>query len=87
MKPGILSSEILEQLHTPSRLSEGRVARRTRGWSVRSRESVGRILSKNGGRNNCSAWIGFAPDHGVGVAVVTNCGEPSVNPIGEWLLE
>jgi hypothetical protein len=40
-----------------------------------------------GGRNNCNAWIGFAPDHGVGVAVVANCGEPNVDPIGYWLLE
>ena len=42
-----------------------------------------RILEKNGGRNNCSAWIGFAPEHGVGVAVVTNCGEPDVDSIGD----
>jgi len=38
-------------------------------------------------RSNCSAWIGFAPEHGVGVAVVTNCGEPDVDEIGYWLLE
>ncbi|MGB0583256.1 MAG: hypothetical protein ACPGVU_26530, partial [Limisphaerales bacterium] len=44
------------------------------------------ILSKNGGRKNCSAWIGFAPEHGVGVAVITNIGEPDVDPIGKWLL-
>ena len=89
MKPGIFSNEILEQLHTPSRLSDGSMAGTALGWSVDSSVSDGRIriVEKNGGRNNCSAWIGFAPDYGVGVAVVTNCGEPGVDPIGEWLLE
>lgn len=44
-------------------------------------------MKKNGGRSNCSAWIGFAPEHGIGVAVVTNCGGPDVDPIGYQLLE
>jgi CubicO group peptidase (beta-lactamase class C family) len=87
MKPGILSSDMLAQLHAPTKLLDGSAARRGLGWSVRERESIGRILKKNGGRSNCGAWIGFAPDHGVGVAVVTNCGEPSVDEIGYWLLE
>jgi CubicO group peptidase (beta-lactamase class C family) len=86
MKPGLFSSEMLAQLHTPSTLSGGSKARTALGWSVRSNEVVGRILEKNGGRNNCSAWIGFAPAHGVGVAVMTNCGGPDVDPIGRWLL-
>jgi len=87
MNPGLFASEMLEQLHTPTRLSDGSNSRTALGWSVRSRDSVGRILKKNGGRNNASAWIGFAPDHGVGVAVVANSGEPAVDPIGYWLLE
>ena len=87
MKPGVLSSEMLEQLHTELRLSDGSESGNSLGWSIRSRVSTGPILKKNGGRNNCSAWIGFAPDHGVGVAVVTNCGGPDVDPIGYWLLE
>ena len=87
MKPGLFSSEMLAQLHTPSKLSNGSTARTALGWTIRSSETVGRILEKNGGRNNCSAWIGFAPEHGVGVAVVANCGGPDVDPIGAWLLE
>ncbi|MCL4179706.1 MAG: beta-lactamase family protein [Verrucomicrobia bacterium] len=87
MKPGLFSSEMFEELHTPTKLSDGSAAGTALGWSVRSRDSVGRILKKNGGRNNASAWIGFAPDHGVGVAVVANSGEPDVDPIGYWLLE
>ncbi len=87
MKPGVLAKEILAQLHTPMKLLDGSEAGTGLGWAVRKRESIGRILKKNGGRNNCQAWIGFAPDHGVGVAVVTNCGEPSVDRIGYWLLE
>jgi CubicO group peptidase (beta-lactamase class C family) len=89
MKPGVFSNEMLEQLHTPTRLSDGSMAGTALGWSVDSRISSGRvrIVEKNGGRNNCGAWIGFVPDYGVGVVVVTNCGEPSVDPIGEWLLE
>jgi CubicO group peptidase (beta-lactamase class C family) len=87
MRPGLFSSEMLAQLHTPSKLSDGSTANTALGWSVKSNVSVGRIFEKNGGRNNCTAWMGFAPEHGVGVAVVANCGEPSVDPIGRWLLE
>jgi CubicO group peptidase (beta-lactamase class C family) len=87
MKPGIFTSEMLAQLHTPSKLSDGRIAGTGLGWSIGSSQTLGRIVEKNGGRNNCSAWIGFAPEHGVGVAVVTNCGGPDVDSIGEWLLE
>jgi CubicO group peptidase (beta-lactamase class C family) len=87
MKPGLFSSEMLAQLHTPTKLSNGSMSRHTLGWTVRSSELVGRFLEKNGGRNNCSAWIGFAPEREVGVAVVTNCGGPDVDPIGRWLLE
>lgn len=87
MEPGVFSSEMLKQLHTESILSDGSTARRALGWSVRSSDSIGRILQKNGGRSNCSAWIGFAPEHGVGVAVATNCGGPDVDAIGYWLLE
>lgn len=87
MEPGLFSSEMLEQLHTAATMPDGSMAETALGWGVRERGSVGRILKKNGGRNNCSAWIGFAPDHKVGVAVVTNCGGPSVDAIGYWLLE
>ena len=86
MYPGLFTSEMLAQLHTPSKRSDGSTARTALGWSVRSDQTVGLILEKNGGRNNASAWIGFAPAHGVGVAVVANCGEPNVDPIGRWLL-
>lgn len=87
MKPGVFSSEMLGQLHTASVLADGNRARTALGWAVRSNVYVGPILKKNGGRSNCDAWIGFAPQFGVGVAVVTNCGGPDVDPIGYWLLE
>lgn len=87
MKPGLLSKEVLSQLHTPTKMRDGSEASTGLGWAVRSRKSIGRILKKNGGRNNCKAWIGFSPEHQVGVAVVTNCGEPYADRIGYWLLE
>ncbi len=87
MKPGLFASDMLRQLHSPAKLSDGSHARTGLGWEIRERPSIGRILKKSGGRNNCDAWIGFAPDHGVGVAIVANCGEPSVDAIGYWLLE
>ncbi|TWU06320.1 serine hydrolase domain-containing protein [Stieleria varia] len=87
MKPGVLSEESLEQLHTETRLGNGSPSGTALGWTVRSIDGLGRILEKNGGRSNCSAWIGFSPEHGVGVAVITNCGGPSVDPIGRKLLE
>ncbi|MEM8913006.1 MAG: serine hydrolase domain-containing protein [Planctomycetota bacterium] len=87
MEPGVLTGEMLGQLHDASRLSDGTAAGTALGWSVRTRDSIGRVLKKNGGRRNCSAWIGFSPEHKVGVAVVTNCGGPDVDPIGYELLE
>jgi hypothetical protein len=86
MEPGVFSSEVLEQLHTETRLSGGSDLGTALGWRVRSLEEVGPILEKNGGRSNCSAWIGFSLEHKVAVAVVTNCGGPSVDPIGRKLL-
>ena len=87
MKPGAFSDETLQQLHSEVLLAGGAPSGQALGWSVRSRPSVGRILKKNGGRSNCDAWMGFAPDHRVGVAIVTNCGGPDVDPMGYWLLE
>ncbi len=87
MRPGVFSSEMLEQLHAEATLSNGVSTNTALGWYVRSKFGAGRILEKNGGRSNCSAWIGFAPEHRVGVAVVTNCGGPDVDEIGYWLLK
>jgi CubicO group peptidase (beta-lactamase class C family) len=87
MKPGVFSSKMLDELHTRTHLSNGSLADTALGWSFKFNEYFGPYPEKNGGRSNCSAWIGFAPDHGVGVVVVTNCGGPSVDPIGRSLLE
>lgn len=87
MTPGLFTSDMLTLLHIETKLADGSEINRALGWSIDTRNPIGRILSKNGGRNNCSAWIGFAPEHGVGVAVLTNIGEPDVDPIGRWLLE
>jgi CubicO group peptidase (beta-lactamase class C family) len=85
LKPGFFTGEMLEQLHAPTKLSNGSNSDTALGWTLNF--SSGRIIEKNGGRNNCSAWIGFSRDHGIGVAVLTNCGESGVEPIGRWLLE
>lgn len=87
MQPGLFTSEMLSQLHTETRLANGAKANHSLGWAVDANNPTGRILSKNGGRSNCSAWIGFAPERGVGVAVIANVGAPEVDPIGRWLLE
>ena len=87
MKPGLFTSDMLAQVHAPTRLVNGSEIHRAAGWSIHDNNPAGRTLSKNGGRSNCSAWIGFVPEHGVGVAVITNVGEPDVDPIGRWLLE
>jgi D-alanyl-D-alanine-carboxypeptidase/D-alanyl-D-alanine-endopeptidase len=87
MEPGLLSAEGLRELHTPTRLADGSPAYTALGWTVRPRVSAGVTLQKNGARNNASAWMGFAPEHGVGAVVITNCGGPQVDPIGIWLLE
>ena len=87
MKPGVFSPETLDQLHTERTLPDGSASGTAFGWSVGSIDGVGRILEKTGHRSNCNAWIGFLPEHGVGVAVMTNCGGPEVDPIGRSLLE
>ncbi len=85
LKPGFFTTEMLEELHTPAKLANGSNADTALGWNLNFSSS--RIIEKNGGRNNCSAWIGFSRDHGIGIAVLANCGEPGVDPIGRWLLE
>lgn len=87
MDPGVFFREVLALLQTPTTLSDGSTARHALGWTVLSHRTGGKYYEKNGGRNNCSAWIGFSPDHNIGIAVLTNCGNPSVEPIGRWLLE
>ena len=87
MKPGLFTSEMLEQLHAKTKLKNGSSIGDALGWSIDTANPAGLILHKNGGRGNASAWIGFAPEHGVGVAVITNVGSPEVDSIGRWLLE
>ncbi|CAD7702953.1 unnamed protein product [Ostreobium quekettii] len=95
LQPNVLTRAMLDQLHTEAKLSTGLPAGTALGWTIAApiqdapvmREAVDHVLEKNGGRSNCSAWIGFAPDHKVAVAVVTNCGGPYVDPIGRRLLE
>ena len=82
-----LTTPMLADLHTATKLNDGSDASTALGWSVRERDSIGRYLKKNGGRSNTDAWIGFSPDAGVGVAVMTNGGGPDVDQIGIWLLE
>ncbi|MEM9589670.1 MAG: serine hydrolase domain-containing protein, partial [Planctomycetota bacterium] len=86
MEPGVFSTAVLDQLHTETPLSDGSGSGGALGWRVRWLEKVGPILEKNGGRSNCSAWIGFSPQHNVAVAIVTNSGGPNVDPIGRKLL-
>lgn len=87
MEPGLFTQDMLEELHSESELTNGNSSDRSLGWSIDEGNPVGRIISKNGRRGNASAWIGFTPDHGVGVAVISNIGKPSVDSIGRWLLE
>jgi CubicO group peptidase (beta-lactamase class C family) len=87
MQAGVFSSEMLQELHTRTSLSGGNLADTSLGWSFEFNDRLGPYREKNGGRSNCSAWIGFAPEQGVGVVVATNCGGPNVDPIGLWLLE
>ena len=86
MQPGVFTTNMLREMHSPMKLENGRSTFRALGWARDGGTPGGLILSKNGGRKNCGAWIGFAPEHGVGVAVITNIGEPDVDPIGLWLL-
>ena len=87
MEPGVFSSKMLEEFDIVKSILVGTLPRTALGWSFKFHDRLGAYLEKNGGRSNCSAWIGFAPEHGIGVVVVTNCGGPDVDPIGRSLLE
>ncbi|MDB4459277.1 beta-lactamase family protein, partial [bacterium] len=86
IKPGVFSSNTLAQLHTTANLKDGSTTSAALGWRIDMTHPSGPIHSKNGGRKNCSAWIGFSPKHKIGVAVITNVGDPDVDLIGRWLL-
>ena len=87
MEPGVFTKEMLEELHTRTRLSDNSMTGTALGWSIKYSHFIGRFMAKNGGRSNCSAWIGFSQEYRTGVVVVTNCGGPDVDQIGRWLLE
>jgi CubicO group peptidase (beta-lactamase class C family) len=87
MQPGVFSSEMLDVFDIKKSILAGTLPRTALGWSFKFNDRLGAYLEKNGGHSNCSAWIGFAPDHGVGVVVVSNCGGPDVDSMGLWLLE
>lgn len=86
MKPGFFKTNLLQELHNATKLKNGNDTVRALAWRIDTSTPAGRIFSKNGGRSNCEAWIGYAPEHGVGVVVLTNIGKPDVDPIGRWLL-
>lgn len=86
MKAGVFTTNLLAEMHSPTKLNNGSEVHQALGWSIDANNPSGLILSKNGGRKNCGAWIGFSPGHGIGVAVMTNIGSPDVDPIGRWLL-
>lgn len=87
LEPGVFTKEMLEELHTRTRLSDNSMTGTALGWSIKYSNFIGRFMAKSGGRSNCSAWIGFSQEYRTGVAVVTNCGGPDVDRIGRWLLE
>ncbi|MEQ1825880.1 MAG: serine hydrolase domain-containing protein [Pirellula sp.] len=87
MDPGVFSRKMLDDLYTRSSRSDGVLVDTGLGWSINFNKYLGSYAEKNGGRSNCSAWIGFSPEHSVGVVVVTNCGGPEVDAIGRLLLE
>lgn len=87
MEPGGLSGEAMQLAHQPTTLQDGSMNDSGLGWSIRRRADIGEVIKKNGGRINCSAWIGFSPQHRIGVVVLTNSGEKSVDEIGYRLLE
>ena len=86
MQPGVFTSEMLSELHTETKLINGASSGTALGWSIDSIPGAGRVLEKNGGRSNCTAWIGFSPELKVAVVVVANSGGPDVDLIGHRLL-
>ena len=82
-----LSDETLQLTRRPMKLNDGSLGGTGLGWSIRHRPGIGEVIKKNGGRSNCGAWIGFSPKHRIGVVVLTNTGERSVDEIGYQLLD
>lgn len=44
------------------------------------------IIDKNGGLNNTSTYIGFAPQRKLGVVILVNCGQQHATGIGRQIL-
>ncbi len=83
----VFPRSVLTNLHTEVMLNDGTPSGTALGWSMEELPSIGRVIEKNGGRINTSAWIGFSPEGRVGVAVIVNCGDAEKEAIGRWLLE
>jgi hypothetical protein len=44
------------------------------------------IIDKNGGLNNTSTYIGFAPRQKLGVVILVNCGKQHATGVGRQIL-
>lgn len=55
-------------------------------WWIDREEHAGSILSHSGEADGHSSYLGFSPDHQIGVVVLANLGGDAAPAIGKWLL-
>lgn len=82
----LISAEALAATHTP-KVAMSEMVSYAMGWVVK-RNPNGTIVWHNGGTSAFGAFVGMAPDHDVGMVVLTN--ETNVglpDAIGAWALE
>jgi hypothetical protein len=82
-----VSGGTLNELHTPQRLATKWTLAIGLGWHVVPATKLeDDVVWHNGGVAGHFAFIGFLPQHKIGVIVLTN-GSKFVDEIGHWLLE
>ena len=81
----LLSEDALAEIHRPRTRLNDEISYGI-GWFVRELDGVGRIIEHGGEVDGYTTFLGFSPEHGVGVVVLLNAGDGPLPDLGDWLL-
>ena len=57
------------------------------GWHVYTEPDVSRIVYHNGSTMGFRSYLGLAPEHGLGIVVLGNSRDPTINGIGRLIIK
>ncbi len=55
------------------------------GWFVLELEGVGTVINHGGEVDGYTSYLGFSPDHRLGVIILTNAGDGPLEPVANWI--